>query len=230
MEIKVPESVPEQLLQTLEKDVFNYNRSLIGDARFLTEEEKKSIDHIGKELYKVQAELQSVAHERVVIDVLSRPVLAEIEHHRGLRIQASKEAYLQRRSGNDQPPSSSSRAGSGRGGFASPEDPIFIPPYVPPYMKGSSGPNPSSSARGTALHTSETYSTNNVAVRHTASTTLVPSMRTGYFPPEYKNLRMNPTDFTHPQPLKDPTKIKKYAFHMIISVMYIKFLFLLYLK
>lgn len=211
MEIKVPDSVPEELLQTLEHDVFNYKRNLIGVSRFLTEDEKKSIGNIENEIYRIQAELQSVSHERVVIDVLSRPVLTEIEHNRGVRIQASKEAYLQRRSGVEQPSSSSTRPTNGKGTGSSPEDPIYIPPYVSSYMRvmKTQQPVPYAGPHQGGFNTS----VHNVAVRTTASTTMVPSMRSGYFPPEYKNLRMTPVDYTNYQSKENnnSNKTKKYV-------------------
>lgn len=228
MEIPVPESVPESLLHTLEHDVFNYTRNLIGHNRFLTEEEKKSIHHIENELYRVQAELQSVAHERVVIDVLSRPVMTEIEHNRGRRLQASKEEYLQRRSGVEQPSSNAPRSTGSRRSNGAPEDPIFIPPYIPAYLKdlkssSSSHSGATTTAVGGGITGSHSYGTsiNHVAVRATGSTTLVPSMRSGYFPPEYKNLRMTPVDYTHPtRPTTtsaDNLKIKKYGISLCLS-------------
>lgn len=199
-----------------EQDAFNYKKNLMGDVRFLSEEEKKSVEHIEQELFRVQAELRSVAHERVVIDVLSRPVLTEIEHHRGVRVQAAKEAYLQRRSGVE-PPSSSSTRQAHRGTGSSPEDPIFIPPYVSPHMRGlKSSQQMAYAAGGTSRlfggggGAGAALSLENIAVRATGSTTMVPSMRQGYFPPEYKNLRITPTDLAN-GPKESTKTTKKYV-------------------
>lgn len=205
---------PSEITSGAEQDAFNYKKNLIGDVRFLSEEEKKSVEHIEQELFRVQAELRSVAHERVVIDVLSRPVLTEIEHHRGMRVQAAKEAYLQRRSGVE-PPSSGSTRQAHRGTGSSPEDPIFIPPYVPPHMRGMKPSQQMAYAAGGGTSrlfggTGATTTLENVAVRATGSTTMVPSMRQGYFPPEYKNLRITPTDAAN-GPKESTKTTKKYA-------------------
>lgn len=198
-----------------EQDAFKYKKNLLGDVRFLSEEEKKSVEHIEQELFRVQAELRSVAHERVVIDVLSRPVLTEIEHHRGMRVQAAKEAYLQRRSGVE-PPSSSSTRQAHRGTGSSPEDPIFIPPYVSPHLRGLKTSQQVAYAAGGSSRLfgggpGAAPSLENIAVRATGSTTMVPSMRQGYFPPEYKNLRITPTDLAN-GPKESTKTTKKYVF------------------
>lgn len=197
MEVQAPKGILDDFMKGIDASSFNYKRTLIGDSRFLSEEEKQNISKVQSELFRIQAELQSVAHERVIVDVVSRPVVNDIEHSREARLQAAKQDYNARRYGTEESKTKTSRAGGQLLSGSNPEDPIYIPPYVPPYSRGNQSSRyiPTRSVGGNV----ETGAVNNVSARAPGTVSLVPSMRTGYFPPEYKHLKTTPVDYSQPK-------------------------------
>lgn len=181
----------------------DYKRSLLGNKQFLSDQDRVEIEKVHQELMRLQLEMQSVAHERVVVEVLSRPVVQDIEHSRDARIQ-TKSRYNRDRSSEGTINSAPNMPTSSTNEF------IHIPYYVPGHIRGKNGASEGGGIVGTV--------SSKATVRPVANTTLVPSMRVGQFPAELRNLKTTPIDYTGMPDHQPARRLLLYSFWSLLII------------
>jgi hypothetical protein len=137
-------------------------------------------------LKKINSELRSINHERIVLDVLTRPIFSDIEHEKERRMKEIRQGRKIEK--NSLMPNSKANPV-----FLPKDDPIYIPSFVPQWQKEKEKAEKS-------LHLQR------VSARSVAGTGVVPSINVNYFPEELKHLKTTPVDYA----LIDKSKPKKY--------------------
>lgn len=131
---------------------------------FLTDSDKQTIDHVQREIDKIKIELQGINHERVVVDVLTRPSLSEIKQlvtqslvkeHLATRAAEAKQVQARRQqqgplhqhhqqhynhhkqgTSHGQDNSNNENGETKYDPLANLDEPIRIPDYIPPHLRG----------------------------------------------------------------------------------------------
>ena len=163
------DSARPQLPESLWEDAAAHKKSLLDVAHLLGPSYEQNYINHSKELDRLRAELQSIAHERVVVDVLTRQSIKQARNKKLVPSAQKKEV------------------------IEAPYEPIIIPSFASYSMQqsGAGTPNAAQSknmkAKGPPRLSARSI---------TAGSLMVPSMRQGVLPPEIANLKTTPTDST----------------------------------
>ena len=186
----ISSQVPESLRET----AIAHKKSLLDVAHILGPSYEENYNNHTKELERLRSELQSIAHERVVVDVLTRQT-----------IRQAKKKPTQNNNNNNGSSSSSSmnknkKTGPGSGsvgpGSQIPFEPIVIPSYKA-FNPNHGATNDKTQTSGSDPNNKKQNNQTNEPPRMYARTVqngslMVPSMRQGILPPEIANLKTVP--------------------------------------
>lgn len=163
------DSAHPQLPESLWEDAAAHKKSLLDVAHLLGPSYEQNYINHSKELDRLRAELQSIAHERVVVDVLTRQSIKQARNKKVVPSAQNKEI------------------------IEVPYEPIVIPSFAAYSMQQSGSANP----KATLSRNAKVKGPPRLSVRSvTAGSLMVPSMRQGVLPPEVANLKTTPTDST----------------------------------
>ena len=156
-----------QLPESLWEDAAAHKKSLLDVAHLLGPSYEQNYLNHSKELDRLRAELQSIAHERVVVDVLTRQSIKQAKSKKLIHTARSKEKS------------------------EVPYEPIVIPSFAAYSLQqsGAAAPNTVNS-KNVKANGPPQLSARSV----TAGSLMVPSMRQGVLPPEVANIKTTPTD------------------------------------
>lgn len=180
------DSISAQIPESIRETAVAHKKSMLDVAHVLGPSYEQNYNAHTKELDRLRAELQSIAHERVVVDVLTR--------------QTIRHAKSKRNTG----------CGSGGGGGGNngsngnksrikdqPFEPIIIPSYAEYTQQQNTTNNPTQNQNNPNQKNSNPNNLPRYSARNVGPGSLmVPSMRQGVLPPEISNLKTTPSDGT----------------------------------
>ena len=198
----IQNQMPDAVLQMLTPKV----------PSFLSDNERQNIERVQKEIDKIKIELQGINHERVVVDVLTRPSMNEIKHlvtnslvkqHLAIRTADAQQSFARNhphhqhyhnhphQHGNDKESAGETKYDP----LANLDEPIRIPDYVPPHLRGKKPmiANRSQPAASRGIATMPNYPLKPVTARAVGNVTVVPSIKVGELPSDLRNLKIQPT-------------------------------------
>ena len=193
------DSISAQVPESLRETAMAHKKNMLDVSHVLGPSYEQNYAAHTKELDRLRGELQSIAHERVVVDVLTRQTIR----------QAKKKPTSQNgNNGNNGKNSNNGNPGSGGSGSRikakeAPFEPIVIPSYAAFSQGQTNKPN-------NASNSNNPNNPNNLNNQNTQGkgppilfarnvgpgSLMVPSMRQGVLPPEISNLKTTPSDGT----------------------------------
>ena len=156
-----------------------------------------------KSLEYLKMELQSISHERVIVEVLTRQTAAAAKSH-APSSSSSSSLHLRGRGGGATASSSSSLSGTGTTSATAASEMIPIPEF------SSSSASSASASRASKPRASKGSAPASTTVRRLPPHSLmVPSVRQGSLPPELQGLRTEPTAAPALAPRRQPRQPRK---------------------
>jgi hypothetical protein len=162
------DSISAQVPESLRENAAAHKKSLLDVAQLLGPSYEQNYLNHNKELDRLRSELQSITHERVVVDVLTRQSIKQAKRKKVAVSSRNKEKSKE-----------------------IPYEPIAVPLFNPQQSGPASTPsNPTKNPKNSAPAGST-----RVSVRAPGPGSLmVPSMRQGVLPPEVANLKTIPKE------------------------------------
>ena len=182
----------------------------------LSEKEQEYINNVNKQLDKLRAELDSISHERNILDLLSKPLVAEIQSKAQIN-DTALDAHIRAQLAGIypsnrymQPKNAPTPQGNPSHSFQTPPKkniysdlgdlarPIPIPSYIPPYgtpvipHKPQQIPTVSTSTRPAATYNNvPSFNLNRVSAKGVHDVTIVPNVKIGKeLPPDLKEMKL----------------------------------------
>jgi hypothetical protein len=163
------DSISAQVPESLRENAAAHKKSLLDVAQLLGPSYEQNYLNHNKELDRLRSELQSITHERVIVDVLTRQSIKQAKKKKVAVSSRNKEK-----------------------GKEIPYEPIIVPLFNPQHS--GQGPTPSNPTLKNPKNSASSGSPR-VSVRAPGPGSLmVPSMRQGVLPPEVANLKTVPVE------------------------------------
>lgn len=166
------DSISSQVPESIRETATAHKKSMLDIAHVLGPSYEQNYVAHAKELDRLRAELQSIAHERVVVDVLTRQSIKQARNKKSLKSKLN----------------SSSKGGVKEASY----EPIVIPSFAT--YRTQQNKNPIPDIKQTVTNqTKKTPSPYVTARAVSASSLMVPTMRQGVLPPEVLNIKTTPS-------------------------------------
>jgi hypothetical protein len=204
------DSISAQIPESLREIAATHRKALDDASEILTRKDKLNSKDSAGELERLKAELRSITHERIVVDVFSKQNSVRHKQNqpatgRSERLGRSTGAVgiSMNGSGAMPPNSATNRVATNVTGTGAPTglyQPIPLPTYTPgagalladglPLNSDGQASNPGGNRASTAVASAR--SSNGVRARAVGDGFMVPSMRQGYLPEELRDLKTTP--------------------------------------
>lgn len=212
----------------------NHRKMLLESNFLLTEDEVKRLDMQDKQLNKIKGELQSMAHERAILDVYTRQTISEAKRAGVRGVPAGRPNYEATKSVPTAPRATSSRTTERTSKMGVTQDKrivthnntsetlaidltgtIHIPEYIPRYMREKESNNIKNTMRKNDINypVVSQIPAHKIA-RAVGNGIMVPSMRVGSLPVELKDIRTVPTEQSNIKTVRQ--KSKRYLNSLIL--------------
>ena len=161
------DSISSQVPESIRETAATYKKSMLDVAHILGPSYEQNYVAHTKELDRLRAELQSIAHERVVVDVLTRQSIKQSKRKKSVSSNVSKVGVKDLH-----------------------YEPIVIPSFQAYTAQQNSNPD---TAKKTANQIKKTPQQQLTARAISSSSVMVPSMRQGVLPPEVLTIKTTPS-------------------------------------